>query len=112
MVLPLLFGITAVGGGLAWVLDKGGLLDADSVGENIGEAIGQGAEIIIDTIPPIMAKIGPALVDGTFESVKSTREAFRGREVEVITAITMFFIAWAGICTMKQMTAPKITIQG
>ena len=31
MVLPLLFGVTAVGGGLAWILDKGGLLDADAV---------------------------------------------------------------------------------
>ena len=64
MVLPLLFGVTAVGGGLAWILDKGGLLDADAVGEDIGEAIGTGAEILIDAIPPIMARVGPALVEG------------------------------------------------
>ena len=98
MVLPLLIGITAVGGGLAWVLDKGNLLDADSVGEDIGEAIGTGAEILIDTIPPIMARIGPAFVE-------ATREALRGRETAFMTGLTMFFIAWAGIRTMKQMTA-------
>mgnify|MGYP003679946086 FL=1 len=82
MVLPLLIGITAVGGGLAWVLDKGNLLDADSVGEDIGEAIGTGAEILIDTIPPIMARIGPALVEGAVDTVEATREALRGRETD------------------------------
>tara|TARA_R110001599_G_scaffold145813_4_gene328581 strand:+ start:617 stop:940 length:324 start_codon:yes stop_codon:yes gene_type:complete len=105
MVLPLLIGITAVGGGLAWVLDKGNLLDADSVGEDIGEAIGTGAEILIDTIPPIMARIGPALVEGAVDTVEATREALRGRETAFMTGLTMFFIAWAGIRTMKQMTA-------
>ena len=39
MVLPLLFGITAVGGGLAWVLDKGGLLDADSGKTSVKQSV-------------------------------------------------------------------------
>lgn len=108
MVLPLLIGVSAVGGGLAWVLDKGNLLDADSIGEDIGEAIGTGAEILIDTIPPIMARIGPALVEGAVDTVEATREALRGRETAFMTGLTMFFIAWAGIRTMKQMTAPRL----
>ena len=108
MVLPLILGVTAVGGGLAWVLDKGGLLDADSVGEDIGEAIGVGAEILIDTIPPIMARIGPALVEGAVDTVEATREALRGRESAFMTGLTMFFIGWASIRAMKQLTAPRV----
>tara|TARA_R110000822_G_scaffold52309_2_gene135580 strand:- start:130 stop:462 length:333 start_codon:yes stop_codon:yes gene_type:complete len=110
MVLPLLFGVTAVGGGLAWVLDKANLLDADSVGEDIGEAIGTGAEILIDTIPPIMARIGPALVEGAVDTVEATREALRGRESAFITGLTMFFISWASIRVMKQLTAPRLIL--
>ena len=110
MVLPLLIGVSAVGGGLAWVLDRGNLLDADSIGEDIGEAIGTGAEILIDTIPPIMARIGPALVEGAVDTVEATREALRGRETAFMTGLTMFFIAWAGIRTMKQMTAPRVVL--
>ena len=108
MVLPLILGVTAVGGGLAWVLDKGGLLDADSVGEDIGEAIGVGAEILIDTIPPIMARIGPALVEGAVDTVEASREALRGRESAFMTGLTMFFIGWASIRVMKQLTAPRV----
>ena len=108
MVLPLILGVTAVGGSLAWVLDKGGLLDADAVGEDIGEAIGVGAEILIDTIPPIMARIGPALVEGAVDTVEATKGALKGREVAFMTGITMFFIGWASIRVMKQMTAPRV----
>jgi len=107
MVLPLLLGVSAVGGGLAWILDKGNLLDADAVGEDIGEAIGTGAEILIDTIPPIMARVGPALVEGAVDTVEATREALRGREAAFMAGITMFFIGWASIRVMKQMTAPR-----
>jgi len=108
MVLPLILGVTAVGGGLAWVLDKGNLLDSDTVGEEIGEAIGTGAEILIDTIPPIMARVGPALVEGAVDTVEATREALRGRESAFMAGITMFFIGWASIRVMKQMTAPRV----
>ena len=107
MVLPLILGVSAVGGGLAWILDRGGLLDADTVGEDIGEAIGTGAEILIDTIPPIMARIGPALVEGAVDTVEATREALKGRETAFMTGITMFFIGWASIRVMKQITAPR-----
>ncbi len=104
MVLPAILAVTAVGGGLGWVIDKAGLLDVDEIGGEIGEVIADGAEIIIDTIPPIMSRLGPALVEGTGELFTGLGEALEGRETAFFTGLTMALVSYAAFRTLKSLT--------
>lgn len=109
MALPLLLlGGTAVGLGGAYLRSKGfigedGLIDLPE-GEEIGDALAGALEELFDALPPVMASFSVGVVDGIGESANAVREALRGRETAVMTGITMLFIGWATIRTMKSIT--------
>lgn len=109
MALPLLL---LGGGGLAvagaYLRSKGligedGLIDLPD-GEEIGEVLAGTLEELFDALPPVMASFSVGVVDGIGESANAVRDALRGRETAVMTGITMLFIGWATIRSMKAIT--------
>ncbi len=113
MALPLLLlggGGLALGG--AYLRSKGligddGLIDLPE-GEEIGDAIAGALEELFDALPPVMASFSVGVVDGVGESTNAVREALRGRETAVMTGITMLFIGWATIRSMKAITGGRL----
>tara|TARA_Y100000114_G_C11739804_1_gene318290 strand:+ start:318 stop:653 length:336 start_codon:yes stop_codon:yes gene_type:complete len=103
MVLPLLLIGATVGGG-AYLADKIGVLDADSPGEIVQEVVVDTATAVVSVIPPILADLAPALVEGIGSAVGGVLEALDGREIAFTTGITCLLIGYAGFRTLKSMT--------
>jgi len=105
MVLPLLL----LGGGAAAVV--GGLLRSSGIdldGEDVGDSIATALEVVFDALPPVMASFSVGVVDGVAESAEAVREALRGREAGVMAGITMLFIGWATVRSMKSITGGNL----
>ena len=87
---------------MVWPLLLGGLAVAGTLG--VGDKAG---DIAADTVSAAADVIGPALVsvvEGTYDAVE---EAVEGRGVEVATALTCIFLAWATYHAARNVLAPK-----
>ena len=105
MAIPFLL-LGGLGAG-AWAINKFTELD----GEDVGEALADATEVIVDALPPIMSKLVPAIIEGIEAGVKSGREAIRGNETQWATALTVVLSSWAFLRILRGLTAPRLNFR-
>ena len=102
-MIPLLLGAAALTAGAYF----GGQAMIEDLSEEAGEAIGSAAGGLIAGVEPMIAALGPAIVNGFTAAVEGGRAAIEGNEKAFFEALTIIVCSVGGYWALKGSLLPR-----